>query len=644
MKVTIHHIVADPETPEELVSGTNTTISTASRRKKDGDEEQETMPAAMEDLVAMKQREDKFYKFESFVCRKEDATSPPPCSISGFERGMLPEAWRRELCDWISSCAVSFELNDQDPADQASSSSSSSSTSSASGTTNSGAATSRVEALALSFMDRFLASLPYRARGKSKTCQVVALAAMHLAHCFASGSRYMSLPFKTLLTLVDSGSSITSEDLEHAHSAMLRGLRFMLHPPVAQEYLHYFKTLLCDFRHTGTSSSSYCLKPSECDFLEMQTNLMTELALKESALVPIPKHTVAFVALAVIMEYTFPIPTNVEASFCKAFLRHLSQQHMLDLNVSSYFEGASGWEAATTNTTTCAPIGTQQQGHDTRIARTLLWKLVLEQPSVAAKLETLVLSVDHVDLNQESTTTTSEQCSSPHSVACAPLVQDGADASTKKVLAKAPSASFHDDDGFNMEHLLWWESYIEDCKAHINPDYHITPPAAATSCFGHHEQAKLPADLFVPDLESNDDDSLALASASVPRKDSNAAVPSKTNANTNAASYFASASRATTLAPRRTKEQAPAGAAADVYSTTMALSSSSHHDGLIMMPPGGSNHHHEVMVNNKKRRNDHDHDGTQHNTRHHDQNMTKKRGKTSSRSSTLQPRHQQTRI
>jgi hypothetical protein len=386
----------------------------------------------LEVVLAMKEREDRYYGLDSFVLHGSDEHD------NIIDDGMIHPAWRRELvCDWIPSCVSCFELTDS-PEHAASS--------------------QRMVSLAISYLDRFLATLPLQERQEQATCQLSALVAVHLARKLVCGSRYTVLPFQTLLKVINTSASssddkvVSPQQLAHIETQMLTNLKFTLHPPLACEYLHCFKSMMLQEKKQGSTSTLSMLAPLDCGYLEEQANTLATMAVESGgALVPVPQHVLAYTALAVMMEYTYPDSGSsaddnddgygtTEFKSCKSFLNDLGQTLDLrghDINAS---------ETSSQGDSECDHI---------RMVRTLLWMIVLEQPAVAEKLhgKAIPLWAPVETATTFKATVLDECCPSPHSVAMltvhdVPLTQEFPE--------------------LTCAHILWWESYIVECKARLH--------------------------------------------------------------------------------------------------------------------------------------------------------------------------------
>jgi hypothetical protein len=453
----------------------------------------------LEVVLAKKQREDRYYGIDSFVLHGSDEHD------NIIDDGMIHPAWRHALvCDWIPSCVSCFDLGDgsadEDEEEEGGDA--------AAEAADAAASSQRMVSLAISYLDRFLATLPLQARQDQVTCQLSALVAVHLARALVCGSRYAVLPFQMLLALVDDSSRVSPQKLAHIEMQMLTNLRFTVHPPLACEYLHCFKSMMLQEKKQGSTSTLSMLAPLDCDYLEEQANTLATMAVESGgALVSVPQHVIAYVALAVMMEYTYWYPSSsdegtAEFKSCKSFLNDLGQT--LDLNVESslalYQDAAfSGHDI---NASETSSQGDSECDH-IRMVRALLWKIVLEQPAVAEKLHGMAIPLwAPAEIITTFKTVAGECFPSPHSVAAlvvhaVPLTQE------------VPELT--------CAHILWWESYIVQCKARLHhngaghdPQDHCASTASnkanPTLVIPHKQEGELqtqllPAHLCLPNLD-----------------------------------------------------------------------------------------------------------------------------------------------
>jgi len=331
-------------------------------------------------LLAMKKREDRLYLFKNYVYAEQGVEDLA-------DQGMIPTAWREALCLWIEQCVIEWNLSPS------------------------------VEPLTVNFMDRLLASLPPSRRIDTSTCFMCTVTALHLAQRLM----HQNLPYKNLLLLVNLQHEklVTPEGLP-LQDAIIRNLRFALHPPLAHEYLEAFNILLQGFN----CKKSMYLHPRASASLRDQACSLIESAWHISDFVPYAQHTLAFVALITLMEYTFMSNQDNEHSashVCLEFMKELGSLMDLPVLLDIQDEMSSNWT-----------FSAHHNAQDVRIIRILLWKILLDQPTVAAQL--LLVQDQKIDM-----TSCPSACSSPQSV----------------IECSKPEPK---------SETKWWENYIDHCK------------------------------------------------------------------------------------------------------------------------------------------------------------------------------------
>jgi len=322
----------------------------------------------LQELIALKKREDKSYRFDDAINKCAPLKYPVDLNKrSSLDDGMLPVLWRQDLCRWIHKCVDYFDIPD------------------------------RVEALAISYMDTFLATLDNSVRSVERTALLTALASLHLAMSLSSGAG-VCISIRSLLEEVEN-VDFQPSDVEKMNLLILERLKFMVQPPTASEYLHYFTSLLRDFRYQNLSGEESTLDPSLREYIIKQSTLLLGLALHSSEFVRVQWHTVTFCALAVLMEYTCLYNPSAQ-DLCNAFLHDLGSC-ILELNTTSFMCGES-WDESSDVMDCChlvavkpstTPIlkksgsqrGTLSDEEVLRSIRIELWKLVLDQSSIKEK-------------------------------------------------------------------------------------------------------------------------------------------------------------------------------------------------------------------------------------------------------------------
>jgi hypothetical protein len=368
----------------------------------------------LEHLVVLKNREDDHYLFSSYNSntRTRGASASPkrararPVPYAGKpstgdddghgnnghgDDGMIPAAWRFDLVHWIRRCATHFDVP------------------------------CAVEPLAISYMDRFLATLTPKERTLENGVLLVALTALHLAMSLCMGPS-LCVSFEALLEEIDSvPCGVNATTVEQLHHFMLGAFQYHVHPPLACDYLHLHCQLLTtshDVNHghghgrvTVRSSSS-----TGAEYLEEQGNLLANEAMRSAEFVRFAWHTVSLCALGVMMEYEYTCtlfktkPTNAY----RAFLLRMGEE--LHIDMGSYMRGAQ-WKdvherteslsllsnhgpinhtharlsprlvqqvaTATAHTNTSASDG-DNDNDDIRIIRAMLWKILLDQQQAVA--------------------------------------------------------------------------------------------------------------------------------------------------------------------------------------------------------------------------------------------------------------------
>jgi hypothetical protein len=450
----------------------------------------------LEILLAMRQKENKQYRFKDYIC--EDDELNHSLESSG---GKIPAGWRQGLCQWIQKCAAYFSHGRENLA-------------------------LAIEGTAISYLDRFLATLAPDTRLEDQTALLAALTAVHLARsllCGASMSpggilssqdsasshsrQAITLPFERLLQLVEN-SSLTAADLRRTQGIMLRNLCFAVHPPLAQEYLHCYNILMHDFLRQGSIEQIGLVDPMIIDYMQHQAQILSECYMRTSFdLSSMPQYGVSLVAMAVMMEYTYHLHDLEISDLCHDFLLYIGKE--LDLDFSLFLKVAS-WDSRGSRTAeasfdvskrsvhsknaddTCADKSSDRCCPDIRLIRVLLWKIVLCQPAVEA------VDSKCPERSDKPSELPVKSCLSPYSVAAPlrdflPTERIGRTGTrTQECHAKTDG----DDCKIELSHVEWWEQYVAQFKQNIR-----SQDKAATGDRG--QGMKPDPGLIIPDIEDD---------------------------------------------------------------------------------------------------------------------------------------------
>jgi len=419
-------------------------------------------------LITLKTREDCTYLFEEFVYKPHrvpdtdqtsDQTSEANEANKANDDGMIPALWRRDLTQWIHACVMNFDV----PAE--------------------------VEPLAISYMDRFLASLSPKERVRDQGALLCALTSIHLAMSISCGSG-LSIPFQTLLD--ETGATyFNSKTVMSMHVWILRNLRFAVHPPTTLEYLHCFSILMNQpefyIDKKSFSEDTNMINLSMTLYLEDQANMLAGVALQSSDFVKYPRHKVALCCLGVMMEYACMFETDLSNS-CRLFLVKLGE--LLGLDIHSFMEAAE-WEIFSSQnenisrsrtllprrSKSASEISCAASHHfpkvecsDIRIIRAMLWKIVLEQnPDANGILEDCFEPKDcgfRPDIDDAIMKKNQGTCASPASVA--PLKGNDPYSIEQESLHNPPEFDHVKTESYNRATTLIWEKYILGCKKQIS--------------------------------------------------------------------------------------------------------------------------------------------------------------------------------
>jgi len=383
---------------------------------------------------AMKLREDKLYVFQDY--KNTEQTSD--------DLGEIPDNWRQGICLWIHRC-VAYLSNQND------------------------FLASVMEATAVSYLDRFLASLPRESRFQEDTVLLTALTGVHLARCVLGqgGTLYSAshghtpkptttLSYERLLQIVEN-TSIQPFQLRNMQRQMLCRLRFALFPPTLPEYLYCYIYFLREFslQMTTYQEDAVCfyLDSQVCDYLEKQSHALALVALRTSfELSTMPQHTVAFCALGVCMEFAQHALSAEMSAVCHSFLENFGSTE-LNIDVRPFQEKYSHSHASNDESPN------QTAYSNTRFIRIMLWKIMLEMPNTT-----------FADSSQSASTKSSNFCPSPQSVAN-PLDQD-----------------FDNVESF----VVWWERFLSSYKkSRFSLKRALSP------------QLQIKQELLIPNLDSD---------------------------------------------------------------------------------------------------------------------------------------------
>ena len=224
------------------------------------------------ELHALMKREDRLYRYQDYI----------PHSILdekvGETGGMIQPERRSVICEQIHTFVDMYDLP------------------------------GNVESLAISYFDRYLATMPSVARNQEKLMLITAITSLLLAMKMTS-SPFSYTSFRHLRKHFH-WPKLDIATVSIAEKHMLQKLQWKTHPPLPQEYMELvFELLPHDLLHGNNGR----------DLFKEYVLELVLAANRSHSIMRFPSYQVIFMAIAVVLEYSGINPTSILDTLAEYF-------------------------------------------------------------------------------------------------------------------------------------------------------------------------------------------------------------------------------------------------------------------------------------------------------------------------------------